>query len=100
MEDDARHMPPPPDPIATVNPADQEAAKHMISHSRREQELMAKADKKKKVTAHKGRKQTSSTNRQWRIQDFPIGGAPTHWGGHQPLTHTLFGENVCENERN
>ena len=30
---------------------------------------------------------------QWQIQDFPL-------GGHQPLTHTLFGKNVCENERN
>ena len=39
---------------------------------------------------------------QWRIQDFPLGGggAPTRWGGRQPLTHTLFSENVCENERN
>ena len=32
---------------------------------------------------------------------FPVGGGVlTHWGGHQPLMHTLFGENVCENERN
>ena len=43
---------------------------------------------------------------------FPIGGMPTDWGGTnplgganlfggcQPLMHTLFGENVCENERN
>ena len=32
---------------------------------------------------------------------FPVGGgAPTHWGGCQPLMHTLFGKNVCENERN
>ena len=32
---------------------------------------------------------------------FPVGGAPTRWGGGcQPLTRTLFGENVCENERN
>ena len=27
-------------------------------------------------------------------------GAPTRWGGHQPPTHTLFGKNVCEDERN
>ena len=25
---------------------------------------------------------------------FPIGGALSHWGGHQPLTWVLFGENV------
>ena len=30
---------------------------------------------------------------QWRIQDFRLGGC-------QPLMCTLFGENVCENERN
>ena len=36
---------------------------------------------------------------QWRIQDFPLGGADP-LGGRQPPTHTLFGENVCENERN
>ena len=30
---------------------------------------------------------------QWQIQDFPLGGC-------QPPMHTLFGENVCENERN
>ena len=47
-------------------------------------------------------KTLSSTNYQyqWRIQDFPLGGAPTRWGGGQPLTRTLFGKNVCENERN
>ena len=31
---------------------------------------------------------------------FPIGGALTCWGGHQPPTHTLFGKNICKNERN
>ena len=31
---------------------------------------------------------------------FPVGGAPTRWGGRQPPTRTLFGKNVCENERN
>ena len=31
---------------------------------------------------------------------FSIGGAPTHWGGCQPPTRTLFGKNICENERN
>ena len=31
---------------------------------------------------------------------FPIGGVPTRWGGRQPLTRTLFSENVCKNERN
>ena len=36
---------------------------------------------------------------QWRIQDFPLGGCQPI-GGHQPLTCTLFGKNVCENERN
>ena len=40
-----------------------------------------------------------SNSYQWRIQDFPLGGRrPVR--GHQPPTHTLFGENVCENERN
>ena len=34
---------------------------------------------------------------QWRIQDFLLGGADP-LGGHRPLTHMLFGENVCENE--
>ena len=37
---------------------------------------------------------------QWRIQDFPLGGRRPVGGGHRPLTHTLFGKNVCENERN
>ena len=36
---------------------------------------------------------------QWQIQDFPLGGT-NPLGGHWPLTHTLFGKNVCENERN
>ena len=36
---------------------------------------------------------------QWRIQDFPLGGADP-LGGHQPPMHTLFGKNVCENKRN
>ena len=31
---------------------------------------------------------------------FPVGGAPTRWGGRQPPMRTLFGKNVCENERN
>ena len=31
---------------------------------------------------------------------FPIGGGTNPLGGHQPPTHTLFGKNVCENERN
>ena len=30
---------------------------------------------------------------------FPVGGRQPI-GGHQPPTHTLFGKNVCENERN
>ena len=33
---------------------------------------------------------------QWRIQDVPLGGG----GGRRPPMHTLFGKNVCENERN
>ena len=37
--------------------------------------------------------------RQWRIQDFPLGGV-NPLGGRRPSTRTLFGENVCENERN
>ena len=36
---------------------------------------------------------------QWRIQDFPLGGQPTCWGGHWPLTCMLFGKNMSENER-
>ena len=31
---------------------------------------------------------------------FPMGGGADPLGGHQPPTHTLFGENVCENKRN
>ena len=32
---------------------------------------------------------------------FPVGGRrPVGGGGRQPPTHTLFSENVCENERN
>ena len=31
---------------------------------------------------------------------FPIGGGADPFGGCQPLTHTLFGKNICENERN
>ena len=31
---------------------------------------------------------------------FPIGGAPTRWGGHRPPACTLFSKNVSENERN
>ena len=31
---------------------------------------------------------------------FPVGGGHQPIGGCQPLTHTLFGEKVCENERN
>ena len=38
-------------------------------------------------------------NLQWWIQDFPLGGRRPV-GGSQPLTHTLFGKNVCENKRN
>ena len=38
-------------------------------------------------------------NMQWWIQDFPLGGTDPV-GGHQPPTRTLFGKNVCENERN
>ena len=31
---------------------------------------------------------------------FPIGGgANPSWRGCQPLTHVLFGENICKNER-
>ena len=43
---------------------------------------------------------------QWRIQDFPlggrrpVGGGGGGGGGRQPPMHTLFGKNVCENERN
>ena len=36
---------------------------------------------------------------QWRIQDFLLGEASTRCGLRQPLTWTLFGENVCKNER-
>ena len=31
---------------------------------------------------------------------FPVGGAWTHEGGCGPPMRVLFGENVCENERN
>ena len=31
---------------------------------------------------------------------FPVGGGADLLGGCQPPTRTLFGENVCENERN
>ena len=40
---------------------------------------------------------------QWRIQDFPLGGGgggADPLGGCQPPMRTLFGKNVCENERN
>ena len=36
---------------------------------------------------------------QWRIQDFPLGGADP-LGGRQPPTRTPSGKNVCENKRN
>ena len=36
--------------------------------------------------------------KQWRIQDFPLGGTDPLWG--QPPMHTLFSKNICENERN
>ena len=47
-------------------------------------------------------KPLASPHTQWRIQDFPLGGggALTRWEGRRPLTLTLFGKNVCENERN
>ena len=38
------------------------------------------------------------STKQWRIQDFPLGGHRAI-GGHQPLMHALFGKNVCENKR-
>ena len=38
--------------------------------------------------------------RQWRIQDFPLGGGAEPLGGRQLSMQALFGENVCENERN
>ena len=30
---------------------------------------------------------------------FPVGGAWTSFGGREPPTWSLFGENACENER-
>ena len=36
---------------------------------------------------------------QWRIPDFPLGGPPSHGGGHRPLTRVLFSKNTCKNKR-
>ena len=39
---------------------------------------------------------------QGRIRDFPVGSGhqpSLGWGGRQPPTQGLFGENVCQNER-
>ena len=37
--------------------------------------------------------------KQWWIQDFPLGGAPSCWGADETLMQVLFGENTCKNER-
>ena len=34
-----------------------------------------------------------------RFSRWGGGRGPSWWGGHRPLMQSLFGENVCENER-